>query len=160
MAERKVKAIPDGYHSLVPFLTLRNAGAAIEFYKKAFGAEEAYRLPGPGGKVMHAELRIGDSVFMMGEEDPSMDASSPQALGGSTGGLMIYCENVDALFERAVKAGAKAQQPPTDMFWGDRYARLTDPFGHRWSMGTHIRDVSPEEMEKAMAEMMKQHAPK
>jgi len=152
----KVKAIPEGYHVVTPYLTLRNAAQAIEFYKSAFGAEQTVRMDGPDGKVMHAEIRIGDSVVMLGEESPQMGNNSPQTLGGTTAGLMIYSENVDQAFERAVKAGAKAVTPPTDMFWGDRYGTLTDPFGHKWSLGQHIRDVPPEEMAKAQEEWMKQ----
>jgi PhnB protein len=152
----KVKAIPEGYHVVTPYLTLRNAAQAIEFYKSAFGAEQTVRMDSPDGKVMHAEIRIGDSVVMLGEESPEMGNHSPETLGGSTAGLMIYSENVDQAFERAIKAGAKAVMPPTEMFWGDRYARLTDPFGHKWSLGQHIRDVSPEEMAKAQEEWIKQ----
>jgi PhnB protein len=154
----KVKAIPDGYTAVTPYLTLRNAAAAIEFYKKAFGAEEHVRMAGPDGKIMHAEIRIGGAIVMLGEENPEMGGYSPQALNGTTAGLMVYTENVDQAFERAVKAGAKAITPPADMFWGDRYGNLVDPFGHKWSLATHVRDVSPEEMQKAQAEWMKQQA--
>ncbi len=158
MAEKKVKPIPDGYHAVTPYLTLRNAAQAIEFYKKALGAEELYRMAGPDGKVMHAEVRIGDSVIMLGDEDPQMGSTSPQTLGGTTAGLMVYCENVDQAFDRAVKAGAESLMPPTDMFCGDRYGRIADPFGHKWSLATHVKDVPPEEMAKAQAEWMKKQA--
>jgi PhnB protein len=154
----QVKAIPQGYHVVTPYLTVRNAAQAIEFYKKAFGAQETVRMDSPDGKVMHAEIRIGDSVVMLGDENPQMGSNSPQTLGGTTAGLMIYCENVDQAFERAVSAGAKAIAPPSDMFWGDRYGQLSDPFGHKWSLGQHIKDVSPEEMAKAQREWMKQQA--
>ncbi len=150
---------PAQYHTLTPFLSLRGAAPAIEFYKKAFGAEELYRMPGPGGSVMHAELRIGDSVVMMGEEAPEMGAPSPSTLGGSTSGLLIYVSDCDQAFERALKAGATTVQAPQDMFWGDRYGTLKDPFGHRWSIGTHVKDVSPDEMAKAQAAWVKQNAP-
>ncbi len=155
----KVKAIPDGYHVVTPYLTVRNAGQAIDFYKKAFGAEESVRMDSPDGKVMHAEIRIGDSVVMLGDENPQMGSNSPQTLGGTTAGLMIYCENVDQAFERAGQAGAKAISPPMDMFWGDRYGQLSDPFGHKWSIGQHVKDVSPEEMAKAQEAWMKQQQP-
>jgi PhnB protein len=155
-AAKKVPAIPPGYHSLTPFLTLRNTAKAIEFYKKAFGAKERSRMPGPGGSVMHAELVIGDSSIMMGDEMPQMGSKSPETLGGSAAGLMIYTTNVDALFAKATAAGATVEMPPMDMFWGDRYARLVDPFGHKWAIGTHIEDVSPKEMNKrAAAELAK-----
>ena len=152
----KVKAIPDGYHVVTPYLTVRNAAQAIDFYKKAFGAEQTVRMDSPDGKVMHAEIRIGDSVIMLGDENPQMGSNSPQTLGGTTAGLVIYSENVDQAFDRAVKAGAKSLSPPADMFWGDRYGQLVDPFGHKWSLGQHIRDVSPEEMAKAQETWMKQ----
>jgi PhnB protein len=152
----KVKAIPDGYHVVTPYLTVRNAAQAIDFYKKAFGAEQTVRMDSPDGKVMHAEIRIGDSVIMLGDENPQMGSNSPQTLGGTTAGLMLYSENVDQAFDRAVKAGAKSLSPPADMFWGDRYGQLVDPFGHKWSIGQHIRDVSPEEMAKAQEAWMKQ----
>jgi len=152
----KVKAIPEGYHVVTPYITVRNAAQAIEFYKKAFGAEEKLRMPGPDGKIMHAEIRIGDSVIMLGDENPQMGSHSPQTLGGATGGLMIYCEDVDQAFERATKAGAQSVMPPADMFWGDRYGTVADPFGHKWSLGQHIKDMTPADMVKAGQEWMKQ----
>lgn len=155
MTNTKATAIPDGYHTVTPFLAVRGGADAIAFYERAFGAEEVMRMPGADGKVLHAEIRIGDSRIMLGDEEPNMDAPSPQTLGGSTGGLMIYCEDVDALFERAVKAGAEVNMPPTDMFWGDRYARLKDPFGHRWAVATHTQDMTPEEMAKGQEEWLK-----
>jgi PhnB protein len=149
---------PAQYHSLTPYLTLRGAAKAIEFYRKAFGAEELYRMAAPDGTVMHAELRIGDSVVMLGEEAPEMGASSPATLGGSTAGLLIYVERCDEAFQRAIQAGATALQPPVDMFWGDRYGQLKDPFGHRWSIATHVKDLSPEEMAKAQEAWTKENA--
>jgi len=141
----QVKAIPDGYHTLTPFLTLKDAGRAIEFYKKAFGAEERVRMPGPNGVVMHAELKIGDSVLMLSEalQDPP-----------TVGGVFMYVNDVDAAFDRALKAGAIVKTPLADMFWGDRFGRLTDAWGISWGLATHKEDVSPAEMDKRMkAEM-------
>ena len=156
---KQVKAIPEGYYSLTPYFTIRDAAKAIDFYKKAFGAEEQMRMDGPGGKIMHAEVRIGGSVLMLSDEIPGMEGSaSPQSLGGTHAGVMIYCDNVDAWCDRAVKAGATLKQPPTDMFWGDRYARLSDPFGYNWSIATHTKDLSQDEMRKAAEEFQKQMA--
>jgi len=149
-----VKPIPDGYHTVTPFMTIRDAARAIEFYKQAFGATERGVSKGPDGKVMHAELLIGDSIIMMGDEFPNFGCLSPQALGGSASGLHIYVEDVDAAFDRAVKAGAKVEMPVADMFWGDRYGKLVDPFGHKWSIGTHKADLSMEEMKRGMEEAM------
>jgi PhnB protein len=149
-----VKPIPEGFHTLTPHLVVRGADRAIEFYKTAFGAEGKACMPGPDGKVMHAELKIGDSMLMLGEEFPQMNCRSPQALGGSPVSLHLYVRNVDAAFDKAVKAGAKAQMPPADMFWGDRFAKIVDPFGHEWSLATHVKDLSPDEMKKAMDEAM------
>ena len=150
-----VKPIPDGYHSLTPYLTCRDAAHAIQFYQQAFGAKlKGGVMKGPDGKVMHAELVIGDSIIMLSDEFPDFGALSPQTIGGSPIGLHIYLENVDSAFDRAVKAGAKVDAPVTDMFWGDRYGKLTDPFGHKWSLGTHTADLSMEEMKKGMDEAM------
>lgn len=150
---------PAQYHSLTPYLAVRGAPEAIEFYKKAFGAEELYRMAGPDGRVMHAEIRIGDSVLMLGEEAPQMGAPSPATLGGSPTGIHIYVEHCDQAFARATKAGATPVQPPADMFWGDRYGTVKDPFGHRWSLATHQKDLSPEEMAKAQEAWMKENMP-
>lgn len=155
-AAKKVSAIPAGYHALTPYLVFKNAGAAMDFYKKAFGAKETVRMNAPDGSIMHAEMRIGDSSFMMGEEFPSMNVKSPETLGGTPAGLMWYTPDVDKAFARAVAAGATAEQPPTDMFWGDRYAKLVDPFGHRWSIATHVEDVPPKEMDRRAREAMAQ----
>lgn len=149
----KVKPVPDGYHHVTPYLVVRGAGKALEFYAKAFGAEERLRMNGPGDTIMHAEMQIGDSVVMLGDECPEMGANSPQALGGSAVSLLIYTEDVDAAFARATKAGCTAQCPPTDMFWGDRYCKVQDPFGHGWAIATHKEDVSPEETMRRAAEM-------
>lgn len=147
------KPIPDGYHSVTPYLTIRGAAEALDFYRRAFGAAELVRMPGPDGQgVMHAEIRIGDSIVMLGEESIEMGASSPQTLGGSGSSILIYVEDVDAAFDRAVNAGATVRVPVTDMFWGDRYGQLADPFGHIWSIATHKEDVPPEEMSRRMAE--------
>src|ERR1051325_2600239 len=156
----QVKPIPDGFHTVTPYLVVHDAAKAIDFYKRAFDAKERYRMEGPPGKIGHAEIQIGDSVIMLGDEMPQMDTKSPQSLGGTTGGLFIYVHDVDAAFNKAVGAGAKATMPPADMFWGDRYGKLTDPFGHSWSMATHKEDVAPEEMKRrgdeAMAKMTQQ----
>lgn len=145
-----VKAIPEGMHTITPHLVCANAAAAIDFYKKAFGAEEQGRLTGPDGKLAHAMLRIGDSSLMLADEYPNWGSVSPNTLKGSPVTIHLYVSNVDAAFERAVAAGATVKMPVADMFWGDRYGVLTDPFGHHWSMATHTRDVSPADMEKAM----------
>jgi PhnB protein len=149
-----VKAVPEGYHTITPYLTVRDAARAIEFYKQAFGAEARGVMPSPDGKVMHAELRIGDSIIMLADEFPEFGSLSPQTTGGSGTGLHIYIENVDAAFDRAVKAGATVEMPVADMFWGDRYGKLKDPFGHKWSIGTHTKDMSMDEMNRGMEEEM------
>lgn len=151
-----VKAIPEGYHTLTPYMTVRDAARAIEFYKQAFGATEKGVMKGPDGKVMHAELRIGDSIIMLADEFPQFGSLSPQSIGGSGMGLHIYVENVDSAFDRAIGAGATVEMPVSEMFWGDRYGRLVDPFGHKWSIATHTRDMSMEEIEEAQEEAMKQ----
>jgi PhnB protein len=156
-----VKPIPEGYHTLTPSLTVRNAERAIEFYKQAFGAEVRGGVAkGPDGKVMHAELKIGDSVIMLSDEYPEFGSKSPQSIGDSGMGLHIYLDNVDAAFDRAVKAGASVEMPVMDQFWGDRYGKLKDPFGHKWSMATHVRDMSRDEMEKGMDEAFAKAAEK
>jgi len=149
-----VKPIPDGYHSITPFLTVRDAARAIEFYKQAFGAVERGVMKGPDGKVMHAELKIGDSLIMLSDEFPEFGALSPESIGGSAMGLHIYVDGVDAAFDRAVKAGAHVEMPVMDQFWGDRYGKLTDPFGHKWSIATHTKDLSMDEMKHGMDDAM------
>jgi PhnB protein len=147
------KPIPEGMHTVTPHLICAGAADAIEFYRKAFGAVELSRMPGSDGKLMHASIRIGDSVIMLNEENPDWGSFGPKSLKGSPVTIHLYVENVDAIFEQAVRAGAKVTMPLDDMFWGDRYGKLEDPFGHLWSIGTHVRDVSPEEMQKAMEQM-------
>jgi PhnB protein len=154
----KVKPTPEGYASVTPYLHVRGAANAIEYYKKVFEATEIMRMPGPGGKVMHAEIRIGNSMVMLADENPQMGALSPQSVGGTACGLYVYVENVDAVVQKAVDAGAKLLRPVEDQFYGDRSGTFTDPFGHRWSVGTHIEDVSPEEMQKRMAKVAGQAA--
>ena len=156
-AKKKVLAVPAGYHTVTPYLVCRNAAAAIEFYKKAFGAKEKLRMPGPDGAIMHAEILVGDSHIMLGDENPQMGAQSPQAIGGTPVMVFLYVKDVDALFAKATAAGATVTMPLMDMFWGDRYGKLKDPFGHEWSAATHIEDVSPKEMarrgQEAFAQM-------
>ena len=151
MNHTPAKPIPDGMHTLIPHLVCADAAAAIEFYKKAFGAIEELRLPGPGGKLMHAMLRIGGSALMLVDEWPEMGALGPKALKGSPVTIHFYATDVDAAVARAVAAGAEVVMPVADMFWGDRYGQLRDPFGHLWSVATHLRDLSPEEIAQNMA---------
>jgi PhnB protein len=149
---KQVKPIPEGQHTLTPHLVVRGAGKAIDFYKKAFGAKEKSRMVGPDGKsILHAEIQIGDSWIYLVDEMPEMGARSPQALGGTTVSIHVYVEDADAVFNQAVVAGAKAEMPLADMFWGDRFGKLTDPFGHEWTVATHKEDVTPEEMKKRAA---------
>lgn len=148
----QVKPIPQGYHSVTPYLSLSDAARAIDFYKRAFGAQEVMRMDAPGGKIGHAEIKIGDSMIMLADEMPGSGCRSPQSLGGTTAGVFLYVENVDAVFNQAVSAGAQVDTPLADMFWGDRYGRLKDPFGHSWSVATHKEDVAPAEMSKRMQE--------
>jgi PhnB protein len=150
----QVKPIPQGYHSLTPYLVVNDAQRAIDFYKRAFGASEIWRMEAPGGKLSHVELKIGDSILMLSDEMPGGANRSPEALGGSTVSLFFYVEDVDKVFQHAKSAGAKEDAAPADMFWGDRYGRLTDPFGHTWGLATHKEDVAPEEMAKRAKEAM------
>ena len=153
MTQPAVKPIPDGMHSLTPHLICADAAGAIEFYQRAFGAVKTMRLPAPGGKLMHAAVRIGDSTLMLVDEMPEWGALGPKALKGSPVTIHLSVENVDAVVAQAVAAGAKVTLPVADMFWGDRYGQLEDPYGHRWSVATHIRDLSPDEIQQAMAQM-------
>ncbi len=146
--QKTVNPIPEGYHSVTPYLTVDGAGQAIEFYKKAFGATELFRMAGEGSKIMHAEVQIGNSRIMLGDEFPEMGARGPQSFGGSPVSLCIYVENVDEVFPRAISAGAKELRPLKNQFYGDRSGTLQDPFGHTWTVATHIEDVTPEDMEK------------
>ncbi len=151
-----VKAIPQGYTTVTPSMTVKDAPKVIEFYKKAFGAIEKARMPGPDGKIMHAEIQIGNSIIMMNDE--IMGSRSAQTLGGSPISFYVYVENADEAFKKAIAAGAKQQFPLTHMFWGDRMGTLEDPFGYKWTIAQHVKDVSPEEMKKGSEEFMKQMA--
>jgi PhnB protein len=144
----KVQPIPKGYHSVTPYLVVNDAASAIDFYKRAFGAKEIMRMASPTGKISHAELKIGDSMIMLSEEMQGTGNKSPRSFGGSPVGIFLYLENVDSVFNQAAAAGAKVEMPLADMFWGDRYGKLVDPFGHSWSLATHIEDVAPNEMAK------------
>jgi PhnB protein len=154
------KNIPDGYHTVTPALTVRNGAEAIEFYKRAFGAQELMRMHGPDGKIMHAEIQVGDSRIMLGDETPDMDCLSPVTRGGTTSSLYLYVPDVDAAFQRAVSAGAKVVMPVTDMFWGDRFGQLEDPSGHRWGLATHVEDPAPEEIARRHREFVASMAKK
>ena len=142
----RTKPIPEGYHTATPYLVITNAGQAIEFYKEAFSATESMRLAAPDGKVMHAEIIIGDSPIMLCDECPDWNAFSPQTIGGTAVSIVLYVEDVDGVVERAVAAGAKLLMPVEDQFWGDRMGTVADPFGHKWSIATHKEDVTPEEI--------------
>jgi PhnB protein len=149
-----VKPIPDGYHTITPAIIVRGAARAIDFYKRAFGAEEIERMDGPEGSIMHAELRIGDSIIMLGDENPQFGTKSPLSVGGTSSSLHVYVDDADAVFARALSAGATVRYPLEDTFWGDRYGKVTDPFGHEWGIATHIKDVSKDDMRKASDEWM------
>lgn len=153
MAKAK-NPIPEGYHSVTPYLTVKGAAKAIEWYVSALGAKELYRMDGPHGSIVHAELQIGDSRIMLADEHPEMGARSPASVGGTPVGLMLYVPDVDAVFERAVKTGATSERPIADQFYGDRTGSIVDPFGHKWTIATHVEDVSPDEMERRYGEMM------
>ncbi len=150
----EVKPIPEGYHTITPYLTVKGAAEALAFYHEAFGAEELLRLDGPDDKLMHAEMRLGDSAFMLADEFEEWGNLSPASLGGSGTSMMVYVEDVDAVFERAVKAGAKVVMTVQDQFYGDRTGMVEDPFGHRWSIATHIEDVTPDELSRRAREFM------
>ncbi|MBI3191689.1 MAG: VOC family protein [Pedosphaera parvula] len=149
----KTKTRPNGYHTATPYLIVRGAAQAIDFYQRVFGAVEKMRLPGPGGKVMHAEIQVGDSPIMLADEFPEMNALSPQSIGGSPILLLLYVEDVDGVVSQATAAGAAVERPVQNQFYGDRAGTLIDPFGHRWTIATHIEDVPPEELERRMASM-------
>ncbi len=149
------KAIPDGFHTVTPYLIITGAAAAIEYYKKAFGAVERFRMNGPDGKIGHAELQIGDSIIMLADENPHMSFKSPQSLGGAGMSIMLYVEDVDKRFPQAIAAGGKVLRPLQDQFYGDRSGTFTDPFGHCWTISTHKEDLSVEEINKRGEEMMK-----
>ena len=151
-----VSPIPEGYHSVTPYLVMKNAAAAIEFYKKAFGAVELFRMAGPGGKIGHAEIKIGDSPVMLADEYPDMGFKGPESLGGTPVSLMIYVDDVDKIFPRAIAAGGKEVRPLQNQFYGDRSGTLTDPFGHVWTISTHVEDLSEEEVAKRAEAAMKE----
>jgi PhnB protein len=148
-----VKPIPEGYFSVTPYLVVKNGARAIDFYVKAFGAKELFRMPAPDGRIGHAELMLGDSHIMLADEHPEQGHVSPDTIGGSGVGLMLYVDDVDTVFRRAIDAGATELRAVQDQFYGDRSGNLKDPFGHLWTISTHIEDVSPEEMERRMAAM-------
>lgn len=152
-----VKPIPEGYRTLTPYIAVDDAAKAIEFYERAFGAKERSRMPGPDGRIAHAEVVIGDSVFMLSDPFPQATVKPPSQVGGTTAGLFMYVQDVDAAYRRAVEAGATETMPPENMFWGDRFGTVTDPFGHAWQIATHVEDLTPEEMaargQEALASM-------
>ena len=149
-----VKAIPEGYHSVTPYLIIKGAANAIDFYKRVLGAKELMRIPAPGGKIGHAELTIGDSHIMLSDEHPEMGHRSPQTIGGTGVSLMVYLERVDEIFKQALAAGAKELQPVKDQFYGDRSGTFQDPFGHVWTVSTHVEDVPPEELSRRMEQVL------
>jgi PhnB protein len=149
-----VKPIPDGYHSVTPYLIVHDAAGALEFYKKALGAVELMRIPGPGGTIGHAEIRVGDSPVMLADENPAMNARSPRTIGGSPVSLMVYVEDVDARVAQAVAAGATLVRPVANQFYGDRTGGVDDPYGYHWYLATHVEDVPPDELEARAAKAM------
>jgi PhnB protein len=151
------KPIPEGYHTVTPSISVKSAAKAIEFYKKAFGAVETVRM-GHGDQVMHAEIKIGDSIIMLGDESPGRATASPQTIGGTTGSIMLYVPDTDKTYKAALDAGAKSEMAPENMFWGDRFASVIDPFGHCWSIATHVEDVSEAEMKRRGEEWMSKMA--
>lgn len=153
----KARPIPEGYHTITPQLTCRDAARAIDFYKKVFSAREISRAAGPGGKIMHAELQIGDSRVMLNDEFPGV-AAAPNPSGPHSSSLFVYNEDVDSLFNRAVREGCRVDMPLDNQFWGDRYGKFTDPFGHQWAVATHVEDVAPEEMKRRSEQAFKQMA--
>jgi len=156
-APKKVAPVPQGYHSVTPYLTVNDGARALEFYARAFDARTTVQMPGPGGKLMHAELKIGDSLVMLSDEFPGMSScKAPTTLGGTTGSIFLYVPDVDRAFARAVSAGCKVLAPLVDMFWGDRFGKLEDPFGNQWSMATHKEDVSPAEIKRRSDAFMSQ----
>lgn len=152
------QAVPKGYHTVTPSLVIAGAAKAIEFYKKALGAEEKSRFPAPDGTIMHAEIRIGDSIIMLGDEMPEQGGRGPKSYGGSPVSLFIYLDNVDTAWKRAVDAGAKVVTPLSDQFWGDRGGSIEDPFGHNWWLCQHVKDLTPKELQQAADAYFSQHA--
>ena len=151
----KTNPVPQGYHHVTPYLIIKGAAAAIDFYKDVFGASEIMRMPQPDGRIGHAEMKLGDSVIMLADEHPEMDIVSPSTLGNSPVGILLYVDDVDATFNKAVSRGAKVNKPLADQFYGDRSGTVIDPFGHKWTIATHVEDVSPQEMERRMAALKK-----
>jgi PhnB protein len=149
----KVKPIPEGYHAVTPYLVVKGAAKAIDFYKNVFGAREKFRMDGPGGTIAHAEIEIGDSVVMLADENPQHGALSPATVGSTPVSIMLYVDDVDRVAEKLTQAGARMRRPVQDMFYGDRAGGFEDPFGHQWHVSTHIEDVTPEEIERRMAKM-------
>jgi PhnB protein len=152
------KPIPEGYHTLTTYLSVDDASAAIDYYQRAFGAKERGRMAGPDGTIGHAELEIGDSLLMLADALPQFTARPPKELGGTTTSVFMYVEDIDAVYKQAIDSGATSVMEPDDMFWGDRFGSLLDPFGHLWTIATHVEDVSPEEMKKRSEEFMAQMA--
>jgi PhnB protein len=154
---KNVKPVPEGYHTVTPYLVHRDAKRALEFYGKAFGAETKLSMPSPDGRIMHAEIKIGDSIIFVCDEFPetSPETKSPQSAGCVTGAIFLYVPDVDALFKRAVAAGARVVTPVSDMFWGDRFGKIADPFGHHWGIATHTEELTPQEIQKRQAEWVK-----
>ena len=148
------KPIPEGYHTVTPYLAVDDAAAAIEYYKRVFGAKERVRMEAPGGKIGHAELELGDSLVMLSDSFPQSTTRPPKELGGTSGSVFLYVEDVDAVVKRAVESGATVTMEVADQFWGDRFGSVTDPFGHSWSIATHVEDVPPEEMAERAKEAM------
>ncbi len=151
MATKATRYMPEGYHTVTPYLIVRGAADAIEFYKRAFNATELFRMPMPNGKIGHAEIRIGNSHVMLADEMPEMNIRAPESFGGTPVGMYLYVEDADAVFNRAVAAGAKVDRPLADQFYGDRNGAIIDPYGHKWSIATHKEDLSPEEVKERMA---------
>jgi PhnB protein len=149
-----VQPVPEGYHTVIPYLAVDDATAAIDFYERAFGAKERGRMAGPDGKIAHAELEIGDSLVMLADPYPQFAPRPPKELGGTSVGVFLYVEDVDAVYSQAIGAGATSRMEPDDMFWGDRFGSVTDPFGHSWQIATHVEDVAPEEMARRQEEFM------
>jgi PhnB protein len=153
-----VRPVPEGYHTITPYLAVEDASAAIDFYQRAFGAKERVRMPGPGGAIMHAELEIGDSLVMLSDPFPQASTRPPKELGGTSVNIFTYVEDCDSLFRQAVDAGSSSLMEPDDMFWGDRFASVQDPFGHTWTIATHVEDVEPAEMQRRSEEWAAQMA--
>ena len=153
-----VQPIPEGYRTVTPYLSVDDASAAIDFYQRAFGAKERVRMSGPGRAIMHAELELGDSLVMLSDPFPQFTPRPPKELGGTSASIFVYVEDVDALYQQAVDAGASSVAEPEDMFWGDRFGAVMDPFGHHWTIATHVEDVEPEEMQRRIEEWTAQTA--